>query len=312
MTKGNSGTMAEEKGMLLNINSTQSPVTTSSYDRILNPVLITIYTVVFIGGVCGVIRMSSLLMKMNALSVTTTAIINLVAIHSLFLVTVPFRLYYYSTGDWIFQIFFCKLVSIMVHLHMYLTFLFYVIILVTRCLIFFKKKDKVEFYRNLHAVAMSTAVWFLTLVAIGPVMYLWYGKRGEYSNNKCFIFHQELEVSAVKVVNYILIVIMIVITCALLGLQVFMLQKVVKMISGSIFLHQEFRAQLKSLIFVLVSIFCFLPHHLFRIYYIQHWNKKPYLTIYNEVFLSITALSCLDLFSFVIGEMKLLRPKICC
>ncbi|XP_042332032.1 probable G-protein coupled receptor 141 [Sceloporus undulatus] len=317
MTKGNSRIMAEENGTLYNINSSQAPELVS-YHFIWNPVLITTYTVVFIGGMCGAIRMSFLLVTMNTLSVTTTAIINLVVIHSLFLVTVPFRLYYYITDDWIFEPFFCKVVSIMVHLHMYLTFLFYVIVLLIRGLIFFQWKDKVEFYRNLHAVAMSTAVWILAFATIVPVMSLWYGQMGDYDGNRCFTFHQEFKAEAVKVVNYTLIGIMVIITCALLGLQVFMLLKVVKKVSGSIWPHQEFRAQLKSSFFILVIIFCFLPHHFFRIYYIQHVNEKQYshLALYNEVCLSITAISCLDLFSFVIGGRKILRQKIfalsCC
>uniref|UniRef100_A0A670JGZ2 G-protein coupled receptors family 1 profile domain-containing protein n=1 Tax=Podarcis muralis TaxID=64176 RepID=A0A670JGZ2_PODMU len=258
--------------------------------------LITIYTAVFIGGVCGVIKMSFLLLKMNALSVTTTAIINLVVVHSLFLVTVPFRVYYYATKKWIFGTIFCKVVSGMLHFHMYLTFLFYMIFLVIRCLIFFQWKDKVEFYRNLHAVATSIAVWILAIVIVVPVLFCWYGKL-------------------VKAVNYIVIAVMVAIICTLLGLQVFMIRKVVKTLSGSLWSYQEFQAQLKSLFFIGILMFCFLPSHFFRIYFIQHADDKR-LNSVNEICLSITAISCLDLFLFVITGSKTLRQKIsglsCC
>ncbi|XP_044275071.1 probable G-protein coupled receptor 141 [Varanus komodoensis] len=278
-----------------------------------NAFLIITYTIVFIGGVTGAITMSFLLLKMNTLSVTTTAIINLVVIHSLFLITVPFRLYYYSTDKWIFGFFFCRFVSIMVHLHMYLTFLFYVIVLVIRGLIFFQWKDKVEFYRNLHAVATSTAVWILALLTIVPVMLLWYGQSGDYHDSKCFTFQQEFKMDSVKAVNYTIIAVVLIITLILLGLQTFIVLKVVRKVSGSVWSHQEFRAQLKSMCFVCVIIFCFLPHHIFRIYYIQYVNNKQYSEshIYNEICLSITSISCLDLFSFGIFGNKLLRQKIC-
>ncbi|XP_028607011.2 putative G-protein coupled receptor 141 [Podarcis muralis] len=277
--------------------------------------LITIYTAVFIGGVCGVIKMSFLLLKMNALSVTTTAIINLVVVHSLFLVTVPFRVYYYATKKWIFGTIFCKVVSGMLHFHMYLTFLFYMIFLVIRCLIFFQWKDKVEFYRNLHAVATSIAVWVLAIVIVVPVLFCWYGKTGVYANVTCFEFQQEFSSAPVKAVNYIVIAVMVAIICTLLGLQVFMIRKVVKTLSGSLWSYQEFQAQLKSLFFIGILMFCFLPSHFFRIYFIQHVDDKR-LNSVNEICLSITAISCLDLFLFVITGSKTLRQKIsglsCC
>ncbi|KAJ7322678.1 hypothetical protein JRQ81_018965 [Phrynocephalus forsythii] len=315
MTTEDSRTMNKENGALSNATSAQL---IDCYYAIWRPVLITIYIVVFIGGACGAIRMLFLLMKMNKLSVTTTVTINLVVIHSLFLVTVPFRLYYYIKIQWIFGSYFCKLVSIMIHLHMDLAFLFYMIVLLIRCLIFFQWKDKVEFYRNLHAVATSAAVWFLAVVTVVPVMSIWYGKTGKYEETKCFAFHKEFSYGAVKALNYALIGVMVILTCALVGLQVFMLVKLVRNLSGSVWSHQEFRAQLKSVFFVCVIVFCFIPHHIFRIYYIRHVGDKQYaqLAVFNEVFLSITAISCLDLFFLVITGRKIRMPNLmalsCC
>lgn len=290
----------------------------AAYHQPINVVLITTYTIVFIGGVSGAIKMSFLLVKMNTRSMTTTAIINLVVIHTLFLVTVPFRLYFYITGNWIFQMAFCKIVSLMAHFHMYLTLLFYVLGLVIRWLLFFQWKEKVEFYRNLHAVAMSAAVWILALMLVLPLMFKWYGNSGDYTNSTCFTFQKELRQVSWKAVNYTAIIVVIAITGTLLGLQVFIMRKVVKKLSGSVWSHQEFWAQLKSLIFICFIIFCFLPHHFFRIYYIQCVNQEltSQLETYNEICLSITAVSCLDLFLFVITGSKNLRQKItgfsCC
>ncbi|XP_060104138.1 probable G-protein coupled receptor 141 isoform X2 [Heteronotia binoei] len=246
-------------------------------------ILITVYTVVFIGGVFGAIRISFLLVKMNTLSVTTTAVINLVVVHSLFLGTVPFRLYYYTTD---------------------------------KCLIFFKWKDKLEFYRNLHAVASSLAIWILAVVIALPLIHIWYGTTGHYENATCFRFHQELKNNSVKELNYAVIAVTVAVTCTLLALQVFIILKVASRLSGSLCSHQEFRAQLKSLGFVWVIILCFLPYHFFRIYYIQQYENDSRLEMYNEIWLSITAISCLDLLSFVLsGSLSWRRGSIlfsCC
>ncbi|NXY45574.1 GP141 protein, partial [Ceuthmochares aereus] len=272
-----------------------------AYTNTMSATLITVYSVAFAGGGIGSIAMSLLLVKMNTLSVTTTAIVNLVVVHSLLLFTVPFRLHYYVNKKWVFKMPFCKMVSAMVHIHMYLTFLFYVITLVIRWLIFFQWKDKVEFYRKLHAIAASTAVWVFVMVFVVPVLYFEYGRSGPYNDTICFKFHKELQQESVKALNYTIIAVVTCLTCVLLALQVFILVKVSRKLSTSLWSHQEFWAQVKNLIFICVIIICFLPYHLFRAYYIQHVNDFGQLESYNEVFLSLTALSCLDLLSFVLS-----------
>ncbi|KGL77876.1 putative G-protein coupled receptor 141, partial [Tinamus guttatus] len=264
-------------------------------------ILITAYSVAFAGGGIGSVAMSFVLVKMNTLSVTTTAIINLVVVHGLLLLTVPFRLHYYINKEWIFKMPFCKIVSAMVHIHMLLTFLFYVITLVIRWLVFFQWKDKVEFYRKLHAIAASATVWVVVIIFLVPVFCVEYGRSGTYNEKTCFKFHKELQQDSVKGLNYTIIVAIACITCVLLGLQIFILVKVARKFSFSLWSHQEFLAQVKNLIFICVIIICFLPYHLFRVYYIQHVNDYNQLESYNEIFLSLTSLSCLDLLSFVLS-----------
>ncbi|XP_069715145.1 probable G-protein coupled receptor 141 isoform X2 [Phaenicophaeus curvirostris] len=281
-----------------------------AHTNTMSTILITVYSVALAGGGIGSIAMSLLLVKMNTLSVTTTAIVNLVVVHSLLLFTVPFRLHYYVNKKWVFKMPFCKMVSAMVHIHMYLTFLFYVITLVIRWLIFFQWKDKVEFYRKLHAIAASAAVWIFVMVFVVPVLYFEYGRSGPYNDTICFKFHKELHQESVKALNYTIIAAVTCITCVLLALQVFILVKVSRKLSTSLWSHQEFWAQVKNLIFICVIIICFLPYHLFRAYYIQHVSDFGQLESYNEVFLSLTALSCLDLLSFVLSGSRLFKQKV--
>ncbi|KAM6314654.1 putative G-protein coupled receptor 141 [Aegotheles albertisi] len=292
-----------------NRNSSES-FSAFTHSNTMSAILITAYSVAFAGGGIGSITMSFVLVKMNTLSVTTTAIINLVIVHSLLLFTVPFRLHYYVKKKWVFRIPFCKVVSAMVHFHMYLTFLFYVITLVIRWLIFFQWKDKVEFYRKLHAIAASAAVWVFVMVFAVPLLYFEYGSSGSYSDKTCFKFHKELQKESVKALNYTIIAAIICMTCVLLGLQIFILVKVARKFSTSLWSHQEFWAQVKNLIFICVIIICFLPYHLFRVYYIQHVSDFDQLESYNEVFLSLTALSCLDLLSFVLSGSRFFKQKV--
>ncbi|XP_050999198.1 probable G-protein coupled receptor 141 [Acomys russatus] len=286
----------------------------STCDPILVHHLTPLYFMVLIGGLAGVISILFLLVKMNSRSVTTMAVINLVVVHGVFLLTVPFRLAYFIKGTWTFGLPFCKFVSAMVHIHMYLTFLFYVVILVIRYLIFFKRRDKVEFYRKLHAVAASTAMWLLVIVIVVPVVVSQYGNNEEYNEQQCFRFHKELAHDYVQVVNYMIVIVVITIAMVLLGFQVFITLSMVQKFRHSLLSHQEFWAQLKNLFFIGIILICFIPYQFFRIYYlyvVAHSKScKNKVAFYNEIFLSTTAISCYDLLLFVFGGSHWVKQKI--
>ncbi|KAL2777145.1 putative G-protein coupled receptor 141 [Daubentonia madagascariensis] len=286
----------------------------SSCNSTLTPHLTRIYFVVLIGGLVGVISILFLLVKMNTRSVTTTAVVNLVVVHSVFLLTVPFRLTYLIRETWTFGLPFCKFVSAMLHIHMYLTFLFYVVILVTRYLIFFRCKDKVEFYRKLHAVAASAGMWVLVIVIVVPLVVSQYGSHEEYNEKHCFKFHKELARVYVQVINYMIVAIVVAIVVILLVFQVFIITSMVRKLGHSLLSHQEFWAQLKNLFFIGIIVFCFLPYQFFRIYYLQvvvHTNDcKSNVAFYNEILLSVTAISCCDLLLFVLGGSHWFKQKI--
>lgn len=271
-----------------------------------------LYVAVFLGGVTGIFCILFVLVKMNSRSVTTTAVINLVVVHSVFLLTVPFRLVYLVQKKWYFGLTFCKIVSAMLHVHMYLTFLFYVGILVVRYLIFFKRRDKVEFYRKLHAVAASTAMWVLVLVTVIPPLLTQYGAHGDYNDTRCFEFQEELKEKYVKIVNYAVVIVVATIAMALLAVQVSILVATGKKLRRAWLSHQEFWAQLKNLFFIGVILVCFLPYQFFRLYYLQDHAPKALChpaVMYNEIFLSVTALSCFDLLLFVLGGSRCFKQN---
>ncbi|XP_037374093.1 probable G-protein coupled receptor 141 [Talpa occidentalis] len=285
----------------------------SSCSPILTPHLTRLYCAVLIGGLVGIISISFLLVKMNTRSVTTTAVINLVVVHGVFLLTVPFRLTYLIKHSWMFGLPFCKFVSSMLHIHMYLTFLFYVVILVIRYLTFFKHKDKVEFYRKLHAVAASAGLWLLVIVIVVPLIFSQYGTKEVYDEQDCFKFHKELTHVYVRVFNYMIVILVIAIAVILLVFQIFIIISMVRKLRHSFLSHQEFWAQLKNLFFIGVILICFLPYQFFRIYYLQVLALSKTcnndVSFYNEIFLSVTAISCFDLLLFVLGGSHWFKQK---
>ncbi|KAJ8012064.1 hypothetical protein DPEC_G00064800 [Dallia pectoralis] len=290
--------MCEDKGpnveRMRNESNTNDAVLPDSYRY----ALLSLHTVVLVGGV---ISMSLMIrVKANVRSVTTAAIQNLIVVHLLFLLTLPFRIYYYAAGSWDLGPKFCKVVSAMIHAHMYLTFIFYVIILVHRYLIFFRIRQ-VEFYRGLHALLASIAVWSLVLVVVVPALVLRYGSHPPSNmttaDNKCFNFGKSIS-PAVVVLNQLFSAFIIIVTLALAVCQVWILRIVCKAHREMLFAQQEFLAQIKSIYFMLVIVVCFVPYNAFRIYYVNNYTDS--LQVNNEIGLAVTTFSCFDMLILMI------------
>ncbi|XP_044150622.1 probable G-protein coupled receptor 141 isoform X2 [Bufo gargarizans] len=284
--------------MVHSVNETTNQTICFIQPDVANGILIALYFTAMIGGTIGIIIMVFLLSRTNTRSMTITAIINLLVIHGIFILTIPFRIAYYIQKEWIFQFTFCKIISSMIHIHMYLSFIFYVALLSIRYISYFKQKDKIEFYRKMHSVVASAALWIIISLVVMPVFFFQYGAGDEkYESTQCFFFHKEIKRPSVIILNYITIAVIFLVVCILLIVQIFIIVKIVKKLKRTALDHQEFWVQLKSLFFILVMVICLFPYHMFRIYYIEHINECFY---YNEIFLGITALSCLDLLSFAV------------
>ncbi|XP_056155173.1 probable G-protein coupled receptor 141 [Lampris incognitus] len=275
--------------------------------------LLFIYSVVLVSGISGVGLMAQILWS-SVKSLTTIAVLNLIFAHFIFLLTVPFRMYYYATHCWSLSFGWCKIVSSMIHIHMYMSFIFYVIILVTRLLTFYHKTKQTEFQWKLHALVISIMVWLLVIIVVPCVVYFLYGvqdketqsnnnssctnKTGAATNNStgnCFHFGKFMCLWNNKMFNYATSVMIIIVAMVLTALQARVLVVVRRKYGRGWASQQVFWASLKSLCFALIMTVCFVPYHIFRLYYLQNID----LEAINEVFLSITTFTCLDMLTFM-------------
>ena len=263
--------------------------------------LLSMYSVVLVVGICG-IALTIDILKSSVRSVTTMAVLNLIVVHIVFLLTVPFRIYFYARGYWSLGPDFCKFISVMIHAHMYIAFIFYVIILVVRFITFFSKRDRLEYYRRLHAVIASLTVWAVIL-GLMPVTVIKYGTDKTDISNQCFVFGDALRSTGVAVINYLICAVLLVVTFVFLAIQLWILGMIYKKHGKTALNHQEFWAQVKSLCFVMVILICFAPYHAFRIYYVASFSLKPdessLLQLKNEIFLAVTAFSSSDMLIFI-------------
>ncbi|NWW69833.1 GP141 protein, partial [Climacteris rufus] len=258
-------------------------------------VLIVLYIINLAGGTLGVIMMSHQLFQRRSKSVMTIIIISLLVLHTFMLLSIPFRLSYYMLREWKFGRFACRLASAIIYLHMYATFVFYVAIILIRLL-------RLEF-RKCYTTAWVGAVWLVGALVVTPVLLSYYGTSKTYHSSECFQFHGEIQEAHMVVANYCLIGILVAVFAVLTVIQLTVIYSLAVKYWPDINSHVEFRAQTKSFFFILVTLVCFMPHHVFRVYYIQnyHLDKDHKLLLYNEVFLALTTMCCLDMLCFIAG-----------
>lgn len=265
-------------------------------------ILIIIYGMVLLGGTIGTVLMSRLMFKRKSRSVMATIVLNIIVLHSILLVSLPFRLSYYVLNVWELGSFTCRLVSSIVYCHMYFTFVFYVAIVILRLLIYFNKLQMQELQKY-HVVVLSIFIWMVGSLIFLPIFFLLYGIDPSYSGYRCFEFHKDLNRSKVIIVNYSLIVVMITVVMTLFLIQVGVIVQLIRALWPGMWTHQEFRAQIKSFFFLIVIVVCFVPHHAFRVHFIQNYSgtENSELVLYNEVFIALTTLCCLDMLCFIGG-----------
>lgn len=280
--------------------ATQSPETEGRDWNEYRNTLLAIYSVVLLTGTISLGLMAHIL-KSSSTSITSVAVLNLIFAHFLFLVTVPFRIYYYATATWVLGQAWCRVVSSMIHIHMYMSFIFYVIILVMRLMAFYRKGVHEAQFRRIHALLGSTLLWMVVLVVAPCVIYFSYGtqtgrwRQDDNNATHCFNFGSNINSTAL-VFNYIVSSVIIVGATVLTSLQANVLRILYKKHRQGCTSQQEFWAQLKSLFFALIMVVCFIPYHGFRMRYLQDIRS---LEDINEVFLSLTTLNCLDMLTLL-------------
>ncbi|XP_052403971.1 probable G-protein coupled receptor 141 [Carassius gibelio] len=277
--------------------------------------LLVLYIFIFIFGTLNVVLMSCMLQSQRHLSFTKVSVINLISVHSFFLLTVPFRIYYYASDiNWTIGSDLCRFVSLMIHAHMYLAFIFYVSLLIVRYVEHSNQRHKLEFHRTLHATIASATVWLIIFGSVFPAFSNFGDKHTD--TTPCFHFSKALDDHRAKTFNYILSTLVILVWSVLAFFQVYFLIYVSKTFGKAACQRQEFWAQLKNVFFLSVMFFSFVPYQGFRVYYVSVYDNTtgiPNTTEIpntkgirnteeihhiNEVFLAVTAFSCFDMIVF--------------
>ncbi|CAF97946.1 unnamed protein product [Tetraodon nigroviridis] len=124
--------------------------------------LLVIHSMVLFSGTIS-LSLMMYMMKSSITSSTSIAVLNLIFTHFIYLLTVPFRIYYHAVERWSLGSDWCRVVSSMIHIHMYMSFLFYVIILVSRLVTFYRRAEREVFN---YLICILVILVSLALVAL--------------------------------------------------------------------------------------------------------------------------------------------------
>lgn len=260
-------------------------------------ILLSIYCIVL---VCGTVCLSLTMhiLKSSSTSITSIAVLNLIFAHFIFLVTVPFRIYYYATDKWTLGAGLCKVVSSMIHTHMYMSFMFCVVILIMRLMNFYLKSNQLASFNKIKAFLFSFMVWIVGLIVVPLTIHYCYGKKKDSPHDNgavCFNFGKNIQDLDAKVFNYIVSSLIILVATVLMALQAHVVWVLHGRRRQGCSSQQDFGTQVKSLCFALIMFLCFVPYHVFRLYYLENIELQQI----NEVFLSVTTLNCLDMLTLL-------------
>lgn len=232
------------------------------------------YGVVFlIGLVLNAIALYAILFRIKHWSPNTIYMINLAVCDTLYILTLPFLIYYYADqNDWPFTEAFCKIIRFLFYTNLYGSILFLSCISIHRFLGICHPVQSMQWVNAHRARYVSVLVWVIVLSFQAPVLYF-----SRTTNQVCHdttsqdLFNYFMVYSSAISVILFVIPFGLVLVCN--GLMVRKLLKPTT-IGGAISLRSKQKSVKMIVIVLLVFILCFLPFHLTRsLYYSFRYFK---------------------------------------
>lgn len=231
------------------------------------------YSLIFSVGLVGnLLAITLYLTKLRPLKSSSILMVNLAVTDLLYVLSLPFLVYYYHNGDsWVFGAFMCSFVRIGFYLNLYGSILGLTCLTIFRYAVVARPLLAMVVQQRAWGVAACSAIWALTAVETLPML-LWL----ETNRTSCVDFANSEPVHTVRVYSLTLTVTgfvlpLLVVSVCYVG--------IIKRLASrpNISIQCRMKAQRVSMLILVVFVFCFLPYHILRIVYIE-------LRIYPDAF----------------------------
>ncbi|KAM6893945.1 2-oxoglutarate receptor 1-like [Xenentodon cancila] len=227
------------------------------------------YSLIFIVGLVGnVTSISIYLTKLRPWKSSNIIMINLAVTDLLYVLTLPFLVYYYSNKDsWMLGDFMCRFVRFGFHFHLYGSILFLTCVAVFRFVVVIQPLRAAQIQKKFWGIIACSAVWIIAAAEVAPMLPI---ISVSNKNNKiyCLDFANTIPISAVRTYSWLLTAIgfalpLVVVFICYIG--------VVKQLARGPNSSSScrMRARRVTVLILVVFVMCFLPYHILRVLWIE-------------------------------------------
>lgn len=256
------------------VNSTytsQITVSCNKSDEFKYPLYSTVFSIVFIIGlIFNLMSVYIFACTLKMRNETTTYMINLVVSDSLFVLSLPFRIYYFSNRNWLFGSVLCKISVALFYTNMYGSILFLTCISIDRFLAIVHpfRSQRIRTKRN--AKLACCAVWVMVLSGSVPTGFLLDTTSPDSTTNYCFenYTQSQWQSELSRVVVFIetmgfIIPLMLNVFCSIMVLRT--LRRPQTITRGGVLNKSKILRMI--VVHLLIFCFCFIPYNVNLMFY---------------------------------------------
>uniref|UniRef100_A0A6J0SRZ8 2-oxoglutarate receptor 1-like n=1 Tax=Pogona vitticeps TaxID=103695 RepID=A0A6J0SRZ8_9SAUR len=206
--------------------------------------------------------------KMRPWKSTTVIMFNLASTDLLYLVTLPFLIHYYASGeDWIFGDFLCKFIRFSFHFNLYSSILFLTCFSIFRYFAVVHPIRSFSVQKKSWAILACVASWVFSLLAVSPINYL---ITSEDSENKSFC-HDLMSSEKLDVIRWYTWLLSSLVFFLPLIIVTLCYAAIICTLATGMHTQNRYKQKARKLACLLLVVFsvCFLPFHVLRILRIE-------------------------------------------
>ncbi|TWW74868.1 lysophosphatidic acid receptor 6-like [Takifugu flavidus] len=255
----------------ISTNASQMTMSCNKSDEFKYPLYSTVFSIVFIIGlIFNLLSIYIFACTLKMRNETTTYMINLIVSDSLFVLSLPFRIHYFSNRNWLFGSVLCKVSVALFYTNMYGSILFLTCISIDRFLAIVHpfRSQRIRTKRN--AKLACCAVWVMVLSGSVPTGFLLDTTSPNSTTNYCFENYSQTQWKSelYKVVVFIetmgfIIPLMLNVFCSIMVLRTLRRPQTISR-GGALNKSKILRM---IVVHLLIFCFCFIPYNVNLIFY---------------------------------------------
>ncbi|XP_068447152.1 2-oxoglutarate receptor 1-like [Clinocottus analis] len=223
------------------------------------------YTIIFIVGLVGnVTSIGVYVAKLRPWKSSSIIMVNLALTDLLYVMSMPFLVHYYVTGDWTLGDFMCRFVRFGFHFNLYGSILFLTCLAVFRFVVVIKPLRAEQVQQKFWGIVACAAVWLIAAAEIAPMLAV----ISLDNETQCLDFASTEPVDDVRLYGWLLTAFgfflpLVVVFLCYIG--------IVRQLARGPYMSSPYRVRARrvTVLILLVFVVCFLPYHVLRVLWIE-------------------------------------------